>query len=503
MDTVKDIDEIKDFVKEWKGRGYEKGDTQKFWLQFLRDVFDILKPERFVEFEKQVKIENTKFIDAYFPDTKVIVEQKSFERNLDTAKAYEQAKNYVAGLPRSMHPKFIVTCNFAEFFIYDMETLAPPVKILLQELPEKFHAFDFLIDPQKKRIDLEEKISIEAGKIVDKIYAALKAQYINPDSEESLQSLNKLCVRLVFCLYAESAGIFGKHKIFCDYLEKSKSDRIRQDLTELFKILNTPENLRDPYISDELKNFPYVNGGLFEEEIIIPQFNFTIKRLLIDQAGKFNWAGISPTIFGAIFEGTLNSNTRRKGGMHYTSIENIRKVINPLFLDELNAEFNSISGRKSLLKFQDKIANLKFFDPACGSGNFLTETFISLRRLENKVLKKLLGAQIVLGDFVNPVKVSINNFYGVEINDFAVAVAKTALWISELQMMQETQNIIHKSLDFLPLKSYPKIFKENALTLDWNKIFNPSQLSHYHTTQLHYQQPALCRYEGTNRRSKS
>ncbi|MBQ7198116.1 MAG: class I SAM-dependent DNA methyltransferase [Selenomonadaceae bacterium] len=459
---------IKNFVRTWKNRGYEKGESQTFWLNFLRDVFDITDGENFVKFEVPVKLQHTNFIDAFFPDTKVIVEQKSFTENFSPLKPYEQAQKYIAGLPVSMHPQKIIVCNFADFFIYDMETLAEPIKISIAELPQKFKAFDFLIDKNKTKIRLELEISLKAGEIVGKIYDALKKSYINPNSDESLQSLNKLCVRLVFCLYAESAGIF-KNKIFTDYLRESRN--IRRDLQDLFKILNTPENLRDPYLDDNLKIFPYVNGGLFaENDIEIPNFNDEIKNLLFDEAANFNWSGISPTIFGAVFESTLNPVTRRAGGMHYTSVENIHKVIDTLFLDDLHEEFKNIRGKKNLLKFQDKIANLKFFDPACGSGNFLTETFISLRRLENEILKKLLGENILIGEFYNPIKVSIAQFYGVEINDFAVAVAQTALWIADLQMKNETQEIIHRNLDFLPLKTYANIFEGNALRMNWNEF---------------------------------
>ena len=246
---------------------------------------------------------------------------------------------------------------------------------------------------------------------------------------------------------------------------------------DLFEVLNTPEENRDPYLAEELKNFPYVNGGLFaEKNIEIPNFTPEIKNLLLDEASSnFNWAGISPTIFGAVFESTLNPATRRTGGMHYTSVENIHKVIDPLFLNDLHEEFLQIKNskknrKKNLLDFQNKLANLKFFDPACGSGNFLTESFISLRRLENEILKELLGEKILLGEFANPIKVSINQFYGIEINDFAVSVAQTALWIAELQTIQTTQEIIHRDLNFLPLKSYANIFEGNALRMDWKNI---------------------------------
>ncbi|MBR3497432.1 MAG: class I SAM-dependent DNA methyltransferase, partial [Selenomonadaceae bacterium] len=336
-------------------------------------------------------------------------------------------------------------------------------------LPEKFHALDFLVDETQNKIRVELELSLKAGEIVGKLYDALRVQYVDPDSDESLVSLNKLCVRLVFCLYAESSGIFGAHKIFRDWLSGARN--IRRDLLDLFEVLDTPVDERDPYLDDALKKFPFVNGGLFADKIEIPNFTPEIKNLLLEEASSgFNWSGISPTIFGAVFESTLNPVTRRAGGMHYTSVENIHKVIDPLFLDDLKAEFKSLKTKKQLAAFHEKISAIKIFDPACGSGNFLTESFISLRRLENEVLKKFFGEKILLGAFDNPIKVSIQNFYGIEINDFAVAVAQTALWIAELQMMIETQEIIHRDLDFLPLKSYSNIHEGNALRLDWKAL---------------------------------
>ena len=480
--------DIKKFVGQWSGRGYEKGETHSFWLSFLRDVLGISEPEKFISFEVPVKLKHTSFIDAFLPDTKVIIEQKSLSENLSAEKSqsdgstltpYEQAQRYGSSLPYSMRPRWIVVCNFAEFLIYDMETLAAPTKILLEELPEKFHAFDFLIDETKNKLRIELELSLKAGEIVGKLYDALHTQYLNPNNENSLASLNKLCVRLVFCLYAESTGLFGKHKIFRDYLERENN--IRRGLLDLFEVLNTPTELRDPYLDDTLKKFPYVNGGLFAGSIEIPNFTPEIKNLLLEEASSsFNWSGISPTIFGAVFESTINPQTRRAGGMHYTSLENIHKVIDPLFLDDLKAQLSNshileLNNRGSkrrnfLLNLQKKLSEIKIFDPACGSGNFLTESFISLRRIENQILKLLFGGQIQLGELVNPIKVSISQFYGVEINDFAVAVAQTALWIAELQMIQETQAIIHRDLDFLPLKSYSNIVEGNSLLLDWQNI---------------------------------
>lgn len=491
---------MKNFVERWIGRGDEKSDTQTFWIDLLTNVFGVKNISQFIFFEERVQLEHKSFIDATIPSTHVMIEQKSLGKDLSKPikqsdgtflTPYQQAKRYANELPYSKRPRWIIACNFAEFQIYDMENPHDePTKILLEELPEKFHSLDFLIDPIKNKIYLEEELSVKAGKIVEKLYDALRSQYVNPNDEKSLQSLNKLCVRLVFCLFAESSGVFGKHKIFRDYLQNSRN--IRRDLLDLFEVLNTEKNLRDPYLDENLKNFPYVNGGLFaEKNIEIPNFTDEIKNLLLEEASSsFDWSGISPTIFGAVFESTLNpekilpgqKNIRREGGMHYTSIENIHKVIDPLFLDDLNEEFEKIKNsprnkKKNLLDFQQKLSELKFLDPACGSGNFLTETYISLRRLENKILKELLGEKILLGDFDNPIKVSINQFYGIEINDFAVSVAQTALWISELQMAQETSELIHRDIDFLPLKNFANIFECNALQVDWQKICpNPNYI---------------------------
>ena len=348
------------------------------------------------------------------------------------------------------------------------------------------------MDTGDENIKKEMEISLQAGEIVGALYDALLKEYKDPDDPETLKNLNALCVRLVFCLYAEDAGIFGSHKMFHNYLQAHEKEA-RQALINLFKILDTETDNRDPYLEEDLLAFPYVNGGLFaDENIVIPRLNETIIDLILHKASEnFNWSAISPTIFGAVFESTLNPETRRKGGMHYTSIENIHKVIDPLFLDELKEEIQKIkeiqtikTREKKLREFQTKLSNLKFLDPACGSGNFLTETYISLRRLENETISLLIDCQkgiaegqIILGS-TNPIKVSISQFYGIEINDFAVTVAKTALWIAESQMMKETEDIVHMSLDFLPLKSYANITEGNALRIDWENVIPKNEL-HY------------------------
>ena len=481
----------KQFAEFWKDKGYEKGQSQTFWLQLLSQVYGIERPEQFIEFEDQVHIDkNTGFIDGYIPTTKVLIEQKSIDKDLrkgirqsdgSLLNPFQQAKKYIAELPLSKHPKWVITCNFKSFLIYNMENPnGEPEEIFLKDLEKEYYRLQFIVDKENENLKKEMEISIQAGELVGKIYDEILPLYKNPENVESLKSLNMLCVRLVFCLYAEDAGLFGKHQMFHDYLKKFETKDLRRALIDLFKVLDQKPEERDPYLDEELASFPYVNGGLFaDEDIEIPNLNDKVKELLLTKASEdFDWSDISPTIFGAVFESTLNPETRRSGGMHYTSIENIHKVIDPLFLNDLKAELDEILSLKVLktkkeriYAFQDKISKLKFLDPACGSGNFLTETYLSLRRLENKGLDALQGGQIGFGDAnVNPIKVSIGQFYGIEINDFAVTVAKTALWIAESQMMHETEEILHMNLDFLPLKSYTNIIEGNALRIDWNEV---------------------------------
>ena len=489
----------KQFAEFWKDKGYEKGQSQTFWLQLLSQVYGIERPEQFIEFEDQVHIDkNTGFIDGYIPTTKVLIEQKSIDKDLrkgirqsdgSLLNPFQQAKKYIAELPLSKHPKWVITCNFKSFLIYNMENPnGEPEEIFLKDLEKEYYRLQFIVDKENENLKKEMEISIQAGELVGKIYDEILPLYKNPENVESLKSLNMLCVRLVFCLYAEDAGLFGKHQMFHDYLKKLETKDLRRALIDLFKVLDQKPEERDPYLDEELASFPYVNGGLFaDEDIEIPNLNDKVKELLLTKASEdFDWSDISPTIFGAVFESTLNPETRRSGGMHYTSIENIHKVIDPLFLNDLKAELDEILSLKVLktkkeriYAFQDKISKLKFLDPACGSGNFLTETYLSLRRLENKGLDALQGGQIGFGDAnVNPIKVSIGQFYGIEINDFAVTVAKTALWIAESQMMHETEEILHMNLDFLPLKSYTNIIEGNALRIDWNDVIDKNELNY-------------------------
>lgn len=500
MNSKEQVNNAKKFIEFWKGRGYEKGESQKFWISLLQDVLGVTDVSNFINFEDKVVIDKTSFIDGFIPSTKVLIEQKSIKKDLrkgikqsdgSILTPFQQAKRYSAELPYSDRPRWIITCNFKEFLIYDMEKpRSEPESILLDNLHKEYYRLEFILNNDNEILKKEMEVSIKAGEVVGLLYDALIKQYKDPNNAKSLESLNMLCVRIVFCLYAEDAGIFGKHGKFHDYLKNLRVRDVRRGLIDLFKTLDTKFEDRDPYMDEELASFPYVNGGLFEDEDIeIPNFTEEIVNLILHNASEdFNWSEISPTIFGAVFESTLNPITRRAGGMHYTSIENIHKVINPLFLNELEVELEEIKKTKvekirkeKLLEYQKKLSELKFFDPACGSGNFLTETYLSLRRLENRALESIYNSQLVLDDVLigeSVIKVSINQFYGVEINSFAVTVAKTAMWIAESQMMKETEEIVHKNLDFLPLKSYVNIIENNSLRVDWESVISKNELSY-------------------------
>ncbi len=486
-----------EFAERWQGKGYERGESQLFWADLLTNVYGVENLPEFIRYEERVQsmVDSTNFIDGHIPSTRVLIEQKSLGKDLrlpilqsDGSKLnpFQQAKRYVANMPVDEHPKWIVTCNFEQFLVYDMnQPNGEPEEIWLKDLGKEYYRLQFLVDQKSEHLSKEMQVSMQAGEIVGRIYDALLTQY-DDNSAEALRWLNILCVRIVFCLYAEDAGIFARDQ-FHDYLAKSDTRDMRRALRDLFEVLNTPEDKRSRYLMDDLKAFPYTNGGLFAEPIEIPQFTDELRQTLLQHAAlDFDWSEISPTIFGAVFESTLNPETRRAGGMHYTSIENIHKVIDPLFLSELHKEFDTILEEKvekqrvkRLDGFQDKLASLTFLDPACGSGNFLTETYLSLRRLENEVIRERHHGQTFLGlEGNSPIKVTIQQFYGIEINDFAVTVATTALWISEAQMLAETEKIIHQDINFLPLKSYSNILEGNALQVDWKDVVPVERLSY-------------------------
>ena len=482
------------FARRWEGRGYEKGESQTFWIELLTEVLGVENPSDFIHFEQQARLDHTSFIDGMIDSTHVMIEQKSLGKDLrqpirqsdgTLLTPFQQAQRYGSVLPYSQRPRWIVTCNFSEFDVYDMENpKGEPSRVLLKDLEREYYRLQFLVQQHNPHLQREMEVSMKAGEIVGKLYDALIQQY-DANDPESLRYLNILCVRIVFCLYAEDAGVFGRRDMFHDYLEQFDTSFMRMALVQLFEVLNTPVEKRSKYLTPTLAAFPYTNGGLFAEEVDVPQFTDELRDLLLQHASlDFDWSEISPTIFGGVFESTLNPETRRTGGMHYTSIENIHKVIDPLFLDGLRSELEKCEEETVVKKrvqrlhaLQDKMAALRFFDPACGSGNFLTETYLSLRRLENKIIQQIYNVE-QLDVFENPIKVSIHQFYGIEINDFAVTVATTALWISEAQMMAETEQIIHHDIDFLPLRSYANIVEGNSLWIPWETVCPKEELDY-------------------------
>ena len=520
MTDVQQRAAARQFAADWEDRGDEKQETQAFWLALLQKVFGVEEPEKYISFERRVEVDDprtgkrtTKFIDGYIPQTRVLVEQKGRDIVLTRGykqsdgsllSPYQQARRYGAYLPQSEQPRWIVVCNFQTFEVHDMNfPNGEPEVLTLADLAADCSKLDFLVNTGSDAIKHEEKVSLQAGELVGVLYDALLQQYKDPTDPKTLKSLNALCVRLVFCLYAEDAGIFNHRRdMFHDYLRDIPAHGIRKALVELFRTLDQKPQDRDKYLFDDnptLAAFPYVNGGLFaDEDIEIPPFTEELKSLLLSKASQdFDWSAISPTIFGAVFESTLNPDTRRSGGMHYTSIENIHKVIDPLFLNGLKAELEEIkripverTRETRLAAYQDKLASLTFLDPACGSGNFLTESYISLRRLENQVIEERIildkgrhgyqvAGQVAWGEgALNPVQVSIHQFYGIEINDFAATVAKTALWIAESQMLKETEDIVAHQIDFLPLKSYANITEANALRLSWEDVVPKGKLNY-------------------------
>lgn len=498
------MDQVTAFCEHWQNRGNEKQDTQSFWIALLGQVMGVEDPTEAIDFEKTVQLKNKSFIDGYIKKTRVLIEQKGAHIDLRKGEKqsdgtlltpYQQAKRYSDNLPYIERARWIVVCNFKTFEIHDMQTpFAPPEMLALSDLPREVYRLQFLVDAGSEDIHREEEVSVQAWRIVGEIYDALQSEYLHPEDPASMKSLNVLCVRLVFCLYAEDSGLFGAHGLFHDYLRQYTAGQMRDAVIALFKVLDTPEVARDPYLDETLSHFPYVNGGLFADSAIeIPRFNQNIADTLLVQASSdFDWSEISPTIFGAVFESTLNPETRRSGGMHYTSVENIHKVIDPLFLNDLAAELDTIlainnlnSRGKSLGDFQDKLAGLSFLDASAGSGNFLTETYLCLRKLENTVIRERIDiqkgqekGQVAMGTAINPIAVSIRQFYGIEINDFAVTVARTALWIAESQMFDETMKILYSDFDFLPLTTAAKIVEGNALTLDWETVVPKGELDY-------------------------
>lgn len=502
MKSTKELEQAaKHFIQKYKDKTNEKSDAQSFWIDFLGIFVD--EPTQKINFEKTVPLGHTSFIDAYIPHAKTLIEQKSSGIDLNKAKKqsdgseltpFEQAKRYNDELPYSQKARYIIVCNFDEFHIHDMESPKDPPQIInFADLTKQIHRFAFLNESKSDELKAlalakQSELSFKAARLIRQIQDELIALYAaatpsGEPSEQDFASINMLLTRLVFCFYADDSGVFTRHDMFGAYLATHKAN-MRQAILDVFSMLSTPEHKRSKFADPELLAFPYTNGGLFEfYDENIPQFNDKLAELIIDKATfGFDFSLISPTIFGGLFESTLNPETRRSSGMHYTSIENIEKLIKPLFLDKLESELDEIiaikqkdTKDKKLIEFQKKLGSLCFFDPACGSGNFLTQTFLCLRELENKALKERFTDKsgtfqgVLEGFDTCGICVDINNFYGIEINSFATAVAKTALHIADKQMRKATNELIHANLEYLPLRDFENILCANAFDVSWDK----------------------------------
>lgn len=500
---------IKEFIERWHDKGNENQDTHPYWIQLL-ELLGVEEPTIALKFEKSVFVDGRKKrIDVFMPATKTLIEQKSFGLDLNNPEKqsdgailtpYQQAKRYADNLPYSEKPNRIITCNFSEIRIYDLDSLRPEIgfiSIKLENLENEIHKLRFLQAFSVEKIRKEEKISVDAGKLVKKLYDALREQFMDKDSPETLRALNILCVRLVFLMYAEDAEIFNKDQ-FRNYVKRFYPEHLRNALLDLFRQLNIKREDRR-YVSPDVNAFPYVNGGLFKEETEIPQFTKEIVDILYE-AMDFDWRFISAPIFGACYESTINPETRHQNGMHYTKSKDVAKLLDNLFLDNFRAELSSIriepNHKKrldALRKLQDKIASIGIADFAAGSGNFGVEAYMSLRRIENEILteivnakKKTVGnnAQMAMvfneAEVGDRIKVSINQIHLAEINDFACDVAKVALWIAEAQMMKETKALM--TLDdeesFLPLTTNANVVCCNSLTTPWEDIVPKSEINY-------------------------
>ena len=507
--------EAKEFVKRWQkrlaaipaGSNNEQQDTQKFWVDLLINILGIPSNtiDSFVDFERKVR---GRRIDVFVSDHNFLCEQKSWGIDLDKPEPrnggmetpFQQAMWYARHLPYSERPRWVMTCNFGTFRLYDLDNERPEDTVQefsLEELPDSLYLLSFLTSNETSRLHKEQQLSIEAGTYVSRLYDALAKQYHHIEekderAQEEQRSLNVLITRIIFLLYAEDADLLQSHQAFGRYCEGDPA-KLRRKLVDLFEAIDTPLDKRDEYMDEDLAAFPYVNGGLFaDSSIIVPQMTSEILEAITDASQDFDWREISGVIFGGVFEGTLNPETRHAGGMHYTSVENIERCLKPLFLDELWDELHGAEGertaakrKQALARLHDKVASITIGDPACGSGNFLTEAYRQLRTIENRIIEDELNEEtgnagqtslVIAQD--SPVRVSLDQLYGIEINDFAVSVAKTALWITEEQMLRKTQEIyVGYDFDFLPLRSLSNLHEGNALKTDWSEVF-PDDLTY-------------------------
>ena len=458
------------FAERWKDTTYEKGEAHSFYDGFFT-MFDRDRKE-IVIFEKQARNlrGKTQFIDVLWPGV-FLAEHKSAGHDL--AKAMRQAEKYYLLLDKGSKPRYMLACDFQRWKFIDLET-ETETNFMLGELPDNLRLFNFMHeDPMEFKPD---KLSVEAAKKMADLHDMLKKNKYDPDGMEYFLT------RLVFCMFAEHVDIFtpGLFSMLMNKNLQIGATEVGGKLVHLFEVLNTPLNERQPTLPGYIKDFPYINGNLFGNAIKMPSFDVASRNMLLD-ALKFDWSEVSPTIFGSLFQNTMNDSERRKSGAHYTPEENILKVIRPLFLDELEAEFDSIcvktNNKKDLEVFLDKLTSLTFFDPACGAGNFLVVAYRELRRLETKAIKKLHGSQHRLDVSVLS-NIDVDQFYGIELNLFSAKIAEIAMWMTDHMMNLELGEAMGTSYSRIPIRKSPNITCADALTLDWNDIIDSDRCNY-------------------------
>ncbi len=463
-------DRAVNFSREWADACRENADAKPFLVKFF-EVFGI-SYRKVTSFEHRVKKldDGDGYIDLLWKGT-ILIEMKSRGKNLD--KAYQQARDYLHGLKQHELPKYILVSDFENFRLYDLDEDSR-VDFKLNELVNNVHHFGYILGYEKKIYREQDPANIKAAESMGKLHDRLKG--IGYDGHP----LEVYLVRILFCLFAEDTGIFNKEQ-FHDYLEQRTSEDgsdFASKIQELFQVLNTPRNKRFKNIDEQLAEFPYVNGKLFEENLIIASFDTKMRQALLDCC-YIDWSQISPAIFGSMFQSVMNLTERRNLGAHYTSEKNILKLIKPLFLDDLWTEFESIkNNRRKLPEFHEKISNLKFFDPACGCGNFLVITYRELRLLEIEILRSLYKAKERFLDVGEIVWLDVDMMYGIEYEEFPARIAEVAMWLIDHQMNMLISHEFGQYFARLPLKKAAKIVQGNALQADWESIVSKNDLSY-------------------------
>ncbi|OGS72083.1 MAG: methylase [Gallionellales bacterium GWA2_60_142] len=461
-----------EFSKRWEHETSEDAEAKAFWIEFL-NVFGIDR-KRVASFEEPVKKLGDKqgYIDLFWKGM-LLVEHKSRGKDLD--KAYTQALDYFPGIKERDLPKYVLVSDFARFRLYDLEE-GTQEEFKLADLHKRIKHFAFIAGYRTQTIAPQNPVNIKAAERMGKLHDALKAAGYEG------HPLEVLLVRLLFCLFAEDTGIFQPAGAFRAWTEERTApdgSNLGPQLAQLFQVLNTPENKRSKNLDELLAAFPYVNGKLFEEMLPIADFDLTMREALLDCCA-LDWSAISPAIFGALFQSIMDGKARRNLGAHYTSEENILKLIGPLFLDALWEEFKRVKGNKNkLFEFHKKLRTLTFFDPACGCGNFLVIAYRELRKLELDVLRTVHegpGSRFL--DIHQEISVDVDQFYGIEIEEFPAQIAQVAMWLMDHQMNVRVSEEFGMYFARIPLKASPHIVHGNALTLDWNDVL-PAERASY------------------------